>query len=211
MRLIVYTDGGITADKKMCTAAFVACNEEGEPLASLSTTLVGTVPMAEYTGIGLAAKHLPEIIERYGVTEVDIFSDSELVVRQISGRYKTKDPALKAYRNRCVTVLNALNIPYHVSWVRGHNGTDGNELADYLCTYTKEHPPKTDLWAPIPTMTDEPSLGQLFLAGKLKRPRSMKVDAEGFGMCNRCLNRLVACSCTPLQAVQQAAVAAVGA
>lgn len=198
MKLIIYTDGGITSDKSMCTAAFVAYTEAGEYLGSLSMRLTGTVPKAEYSGVGLAATNLAVLFERYPATEIEFIGDSELVIHQLSGRYKTKDPNLKKLRDRCITILDAMGIPYSFRWVRGHNGEEGNELADFLCTYTKDNPPKTDIWAPVCVHSEDPSLGQLFKEGKLRRARSMKVDAEGFGLCDRCKGRLIACECPAL-------------
>jgi ribonuclease HI len=197
MKLIIHTDGGINSDKSMCTAAFVAYQEDGTYVGSMSMTLKGTTNQAEYCGIGLAATHLPSLLARYPVDEVEFRGDSELMINQLRGRYRCKDMDLRRYRDRCLQILETHNIHYSFEWVPREKNKD----ADYLCNLTKEHPPKTDIWAPIPIEDGVPSLGQLFREGRLNRPRSMRVDADGFGLCDRCRGRLAICACPPLYSI----------
>ena len=90
-KLYLYTDGGSRNNPGQ--AAIGAVLMDGEKIISKLSKRIGiaTNNEAEYTaliqGIDMALKHSPK--------ELKCFMDSELVVKQINGIYKIKEPRLQ--------------------------------------------------------------------------------------------------------------------
>ncbi len=90
--LVVNVDGGARGNPGPAAIGVVVRDEGGAVLEELGETIGrATNNVAEYRallrGIELAAAH--------GGTEVELVGDSELVVRQVEGRYKVKDATLR--------------------------------------------------------------------------------------------------------------------
>lgn len=90
--LTVNVDGGARGNPGPAAIGVVVRDEDGAVLEELGETIGrATNNVAEYRallrGIELAAAH--------GGTEVELIGDSELVVRQVEGRYKVKDATLR--------------------------------------------------------------------------------------------------------------------
>lgn len=104
MRLRIWTDGGSRGNPGPAGAGVVICDAEGEVLFSGGFFMVGeaTNNVAEYEGIlrGLvAAKDL-------GGTQLDIFCDSDLLVKQVNGQYRVKNAHLKIYHRQVMDLIN---------------------------------------------------------------------------------------------------------
>jgi ribonuclease HI len=88
----LFTDGGARGNPGPAASAFVLEAEDGTVLEARGEPIgVATNNVAEYTALlhGLAsAKEL-------GVTELEVVSDSELMVKQMRGEYKVKNAALR--------------------------------------------------------------------------------------------------------------------
>ncbi|HYR68423.1 MAG TPA: ribonuclease HI family protein, partial [Candidatus Dormibacteraeota bacterium] len=74
---------------------------------SSRTLGVHTNNEAEYLAIIAALQYLREIRAK----EADFYLDSELVVRQLNGRYKVKEPRLQSLHGQATMLLNA--VPMH--------------------------------------------------------------------------------------------------
>ena len=79
--------------------------------------------IAEYTGVVKAL----EAARRIGAKRIKLFSDSELLVRQINGQYKVKSGNLKGLYNQAMEVLCSFD-----GWEVVHTVREGNEEADAL-------------------------------------------------------------------------------
>lgn len=66
---------------------------------------IKTNNQAEYEALLLGL----ELVRRLGFKEVSIRSDSQLLVRQLEGRYKVRDPKLKPLFQRAASALKALS------------------------------------------------------------------------------------------------------
>jgi ribonuclease HI len=91
-RICLYSDGGSRPNPGAGAIAVVVCDADGRPLYEFSEAIGhATNNQAEYrahiTGL--------EICRRYRPTTVTARADSELLIRQLSGRYKVKDPQLR--------------------------------------------------------------------------------------------------------------------
>ena len=64
-----------------------------------------------------------------GATRVRVFSDSELVVRQVNGQYKVKHPDMLALHGEARTLLRRFR-EAHVAHVRREQNRDADRLAN---------------------------------------------------------------------------------
>lgn len=101
MKLITYTDGGSRSNPGPAAAGIVIKDETGKTINAYGTYLgIQTNNFAEYTALISALQKAKEL----GATEVDCVLDSELVVKQMRGEYKVKEPTLQKL---CIQVHNA--------------------------------------------------------------------------------------------------------
>lgn len=92
MKLITFTDGGARGNPGPAAGGVVIKNENGNTIAAFGIYLgVQTNNFAEYTALIAALEKAKEL----GATEVDCVLDSELVVKQMRGEYKVKEPSLQ--------------------------------------------------------------------------------------------------------------------
>ena len=99
--MIIFTDGTAEPNPGPAAIGAIIKDEQGRVITSISQRIgIATNNQAEYRAI-IAA--LEEAI-RLGATHVELNSDSELVVRQISGRYRVKNAALKPLYQQVIPV-----------------------------------------------------------------------------------------------------------
>ncbi|MBU8900668.1 ribonuclease HI family protein [Corallococcus sp. M34] len=91
-RLRVYSDGAARGNPGPAGAGAVVKDAEGRVVARLGRFLgVQTNNFAEYSALLLGLQHARGL----GASEVEVFADSELLIRQLGGRYQVKSPTLK--------------------------------------------------------------------------------------------------------------------
>ena len=124
MKARLSTDGGARGNPGPAAYGFVLEAEDGVVLAARGEAFgVATNNVAEYRGLiaGLA-----EAVE-LGVSELEVISDSELMVKQMRGEYRIKNDALRQLAAEAGRLARQLaSVEYR--HVRRHN----NELADRL-------------------------------------------------------------------------------
>jgi ribonuclease HI len=87
----LFTDGGSRGNPGPAAAAYVLETEDGHVLAAHGEVIgVATNNVAEYRAL---VDGLAKALE-LGVDELEVVSDSELVVKQMNGQYKVKNAAL---------------------------------------------------------------------------------------------------------------------
>lgn len=92
MKLIVHTDGGSRGNPGPAAAGFVLTNPDGRKVDARAFYLGKTTNnVAEYTAL---VRALEAALER-GATDVTVFTDSELMARQLGGQYKVKSPLIR--------------------------------------------------------------------------------------------------------------------
>jgi ribonuclease HI len=213
MKIIINTDGGCRFNSKeepgVASAAFVAYTEDGQYLASQSAVLTGTNNVAEYQGVLLAAQALPVLLTQpmNGTpVSVEIRCDAMLIVKQMTGQWEFKDRELLRLAEQCQEALRTLGVPHTFVWVPREQNKD----ADHLCNLALDGQVKTDLFTafPYPVKTVKATCGQLFrLHGRLPTPRPMRVDEEGYALCNGCGRTLKQCECPALDTPKSPVVA----
>ena len=123
-KLMMYADGssrGNPGDAGIGIAIF----DENEVLVAEISRYIGTQTnnAAEYYAL---IRGLEEVIT-LGAARVDIFTDSELVVKQIKGEYQVKSEGLKPLYEIARAYLESLG-GYSINHVK----RNGNKLADKL-------------------------------------------------------------------------------
>lgn len=122
MKLITYTDGGARGNPGPAASGIVIKNEREEIVAHYGEYLGHqTNNFAEYSALLSALK----TAERLGATEVDCVLDSELVVKQMRGEYKVKEPTLQKL---FIQVYNVSQQFKKVTY--RHTRREGNKEAD---------------------------------------------------------------------------------
>jgi len=118
------TDGGARGNPGPAAFGYVLETEDGTVLDARGEAIgVATNNVAEYRALiaGLEAA-----LER-GVTELEVVSDSELVVKQMRGEYKVKNAALRELSAEAARLARRLDKVVYTAVRREHN-----ELADRL-------------------------------------------------------------------------------
>lgn len=123
-RVTVNVDGGARGNPGPAAIGVVLRNGEGTVLEEVGEKIgAATNNVAEYRallrGIELAAAH--------GATELELVGDSELVVRQVEGRYKVKNAGMKKLHDEVERALRGLD-----SWSIRHVRRAENAEADRL-------------------------------------------------------------------------------
>ena len=102
-RITVYTDGGSRGNPGPAGAGFDLYDQQGSLIFGKGLFLGKTTNnVAEYSAMLGALKAVLDL----GVREVTIYSDSQLMVRQLLGEYKVKSPGLKEFYDQCVKLLD---------------------------------------------------------------------------------------------------------
>jgi ribonuclease HI len=87
----LFTDGGARGNPGPAAAAYVLEAEDGTVLDARGEAIgVATNNVAEYRALVAGLAKAAEL----GVDEVEVVSDSELLVKQMNGEYRVKNPAL---------------------------------------------------------------------------------------------------------------------
>jgi len=91
VKLVIHIDGGARGNPGEAGFGVHVAGESGESAATLYGYLgIQTNNVAEYAALIVALRHAIDS----GASSVLIRSDSELLVRQMEGRYKVKSPGL---------------------------------------------------------------------------------------------------------------------
>jgi ribonuclease HI len=130
-KLTVNVDGGARGNPGPAAIGVVVRNDDGAVVEQVGETIGKTTNnVAEYRallrGLELAAAH--------GADEVEVIGDSELVVRQIEGRYKVKHADMKELHSQAKTMLADFD-----SWSIRHVKRGQNADADRLVNEALDH------------------------------------------------------------------------
>jgi len=124
VKLVVNVDGGSRGNPGPAAIGVVVRDHDGEVVADAAEPIgSATNNVAEYRalirGIELAAQN--------GATRVELYGDSELVVKQVRGEYKVKDAGLKPLHAEARAALSAFE-----EWSFSHVRREQNAEADAL-------------------------------------------------------------------------------
>ncbi|HEX6788813.1 MAG TPA: reverse transcriptase-like protein [Gaiellaceae bacterium] len=124
MKAKLSTDGGARGNPGPAAFAYVLESDDGTVLAAYGEAIgVATNNVAEYRGLVAGLEKAREL----GVQEVDVISDSELMVKQMRGEYRVKNEALRELSLRAGRLAREIGSVTYTAVRREHN-----ELADRL-------------------------------------------------------------------------------
>ena len=124
MKTRLYTDGGARGNPGPAAYAFVLEAEDGTVLAAEGQAIgVATNNVAEYSALVAGLERAVEL----GLDDVEVISDSELLVKQMVGEYRVKNDALRALSLEAAALARKLRRVEYRAVRREHN-----ELADRL-------------------------------------------------------------------------------
>jgi ribonuclease HI len=118
MRARLFTDGGARGNPGPAAAAFVLQGDDGTVLDARGDAIgVQTNNVAEYTALLNGLRRAAEL----GVTEVEVVSDSELMVKQMRGEYRIKNAALRELSVEAARLARAVGTVTYRAVRREHN------------------------------------------------------------------------------------------
>jgi ribonuclease H / adenosylcobalamin/alpha-ribazole phosphatase len=124
VRARLSTDGGSRGNPGPAAYGYVLESEDGHVLDARGEAIgTATNNVAEYRGL---IAGLESALER-GVDELEVVSDSELLVKQMQGEYKVKNETLQALQQEAAGLADGLRRVTYTAVRRAHN-----ELADSL-------------------------------------------------------------------------------
>ena len=126
MKAIAYSDGASRGNPGPAAIGILVLDPGGDELAAEGWTIGScTNNVAEYRGAIAAIEKAQEL----GVTDLELRMDSELVVRQLNGEYRVKQPAL-ADLKRELDRLTARLRSFRVLHVRREENRETDRLAN---------------------------------------------------------------------------------
>jgi ribonuclease HI len=124
LRARLFTDGGARGNPGPAAYGYVLEAEDGTVLAAEGQAIgSATNNVAEYSGLIAGLRKAAEL----HVPDVEVVSDSELMVKQMRGEYRVKNAALRALSVEAASLAREFaNVEYR------HVRRAQNELADRL-------------------------------------------------------------------------------
>jgi len=100
-KIIIYTDGGSRGNPGKAAIGVVFCNEKEQVIKKFGEYLGDNLTNndAEYQAIIFALKKFKALFGKAiaEISDVEIRSDSELVVKQLNGEYRLQDPKIQQF------------------------------------------------------------------------------------------------------------------
>ena len=124
MKARLFTDGGARGNPGPAAYGYVLEAEDGTVLAAAGEAIgVATNNVAEYRGLVAGLEKAVEL----AVPEVEVVSDSELMVKQMTGVYRVKNEGLRALSVEAARLAREVGTVTYRAVRREHN-----KLADQL-------------------------------------------------------------------------------
>jgi probable phosphoglycerate mutase len=124
MKARLFTDGGARGNPGPAAYAFVIEAEDDTVLASDGQPIgVATNNVAEYRALVAGLERAAEL----GIDELEVVSDSELLVKQMRGEYRVKNEVLRDLNGQAAGLATRFRRVAYTAVRREHN-----ELADRL-------------------------------------------------------------------------------
>ena len=132
MKARLSTDGGARGNPGPAAYGYVLEAEDGTVLAAHGERIgVATNNVAEYRALVAGLEKALEL----GIDEVEVISDSELLVKQMTGEYRIKNEALRELAGQVGRLARKLRDVSYEAVRREHN-----ELADRLVNEALDAP-----------------------------------------------------------------------
>ena len=125
-RVTVNVDGGARGNPGPAAIGVVLRDGEGAVLEKVGETIgEATNNVAEYRALLRGI----ELAKAYGAGDLELIGDSELVVRQVEGRYKVKNAGMKELHEEVVQALREFDA-WSIRHVRRAENADADRLVN---------------------------------------------------------------------------------
>ena len=125
-RVIIFTDGAARGNPGPASIGVTIKDAQGKLIASVSKRIgTKTNNQAEYIAIIAALEKAISL----GARQVDLHSDSELVVRQINGSYRVKKDTLKPLYQQVKQLQNSLE-SFTITHIPRRQNAEADSLAN---------------------------------------------------------------------------------
>ena len=133
MKARLFTDGGARGNPGPAALGYVLEGDDGTTLAAHGEAIgVATNNVAEYRALLAGLARAGEL----GIDELEVVSDSELLVKQMRGEYRVKNAALRELCVEAGRLARRIGRVTYTSVRREHN-----ELADRLVNEALDRAP----------------------------------------------------------------------
>ena len=136
MEISVYTDGGSRGNPGPSGFGVLIYEEaqSGEPrriIAELSKFIgVKTNNEAEYLALVEALTWVRDNQINFNITNINFYSDSQLLVRQMQGHYKVKAPTIVPLHTLAKSLLNELHVEFKFNEILREYNSEADALAN---------------------------------------------------------------------------------
>jgi ribonuclease HI len=126
VKLTVNVDGGARGNPGPAAIGVVVRDSDGGILATVSETIgEATNNVAEYRAL-IAGIEQARLL---GADRLELFGDSELVVKQVRGEYKVKNPGIRPLHAEVVEALRGFDV-WSIDHVRREQNADADALVN---------------------------------------------------------------------------------
>ncbi len=127
MTILAHTDGASRGNPGESGIGILMKDEAGTLLVSLSDYIgIATNNVAEYQALLMCL----DLAAKAGCSRLVVHSDSELMVKQVQGKYKVKDAGLKKHFARVQGILAAAPFAFEIKHVAREDNQEADELAN---------------------------------------------------------------------------------
>ena len=121
----MYTDGGSRGNPGKAAIGIVIYDKTDNVITRISKAIgVASNNVAEYTALYVGVLKLKDL----NCKTVDMFLDSELIVRQLNGQYKVKDSKMRSLYTKVIKSLDG--IEWTVTHVKRHLNKEADALVN---------------------------------------------------------------------------------
>jgi len=125
-KVIICADGAARGNPGAAATGATIKDDKGNLIASISRRIgITTNNQAEYRAVITALEKAISLGARY----IELKSDSELVVKQINGRYKVKNTALRPLYQKVVQLTGSLE-GFTIAYIPREQNTEADALAN---------------------------------------------------------------------------------
>ena len=125
-KVVIYTDGASSGNPGPAAIGATIKDGQGNLIATISRPIGKTTNnQAEYRAVIAALEKAIEM----GATHVELKADSELVVKQIKGRYRVKKATLKPLYQKVVQLIGSLEA-FTITHVPREQNREADRLAN---------------------------------------------------------------------------------
>jgi ribonuclease HI len=125
-KVIICTDGAARGNPGPAAIGATLKDEQGNQIATISRRIGTTTNnQAEYRAVITALEKAVKL----GVKDVELRADSELVIKQINGRYKVKNVALRPLYQEVVKLIGLLD-RFKASYIPRERNSEADALAN---------------------------------------------------------------------------------